>query len=90
MKHKPMATANAVAATTVIVYVICRGLVGLFPDLSFTVAQSWFHGIELERLNTWNLYPLITNILTSTSCKTITPCHSFLHPSQAFEIHRGI
>lgn len=57
MKHEPMVTANAVAATTAIVYVLCRILVGLFPDLSFTVAQSWFHGIALGQLGSWNLTP---------------------------------
>lgn len=55
MKHEPMVTANAAAATTVIVYAVCRILVGLFPDLSFTIAQSWFHGIELSKLSSWDL-----------------------------------
>jgi hypothetical protein len=55
MKHDPMTTANAVATTTAVVYVVCRVLVGLFPDISFIVAQSWFHGIELSKLSSWNL-----------------------------------
>ena len=55
MKHEPIATANAVAVTTAIVYVACRLLVGLFPALMFSVGQSWLHGIELTRLGTWNL-----------------------------------
>ncbi len=55
MKHDPKATANAVGATTAIVFVACRVLVGLFPDLSFTIAQSWFHGIQLTKLDSWNL-----------------------------------
>jgi len=46
---------NALAATTAIVYVVCRVLVGLFPDASFAIAQSWLHGIELSQLGAWNL-----------------------------------
>lgn len=50
-----MATANALAVTSAIVYVVCRVLVGLAPDLMFNVGQSWFHGIELQRLGSWTL-----------------------------------
>lgn len=55
MKGGPTTVANAVAVTTTIVFVACRILVGLFPELSFAVAQSWFHGIALSQLETWNL-----------------------------------
>ncbi len=56
MKHHPLSTANAAGAATAIVFVVCRILVGLFPDASFAVAQSWFHGIELTKpVSTWNL-----------------------------------
>ena len=72
MKHEPIVTANAVAATTAIVYVFCRILVGLFPDLFFTIAQSWFHGIALSKLDSWNLTTgsFILGIVSST----ITAC----------------
>ncbi len=50
-----MTTANAVATTTAVIFVACRVLVGLLPDLSFTVAQSWFHGIQLTKLSSWDL-----------------------------------
>lgn len=49
------AIANALAVTTAIIYILCRVLVGLFPDASFAIAQSWLHGIELSKSNTWNL-----------------------------------
>lgn len=49
------AIANALAVTTAVVFVVCRLLVGLFPDLSFAIAQSWFHGIELSKLSVENL-----------------------------------
>lgn len=55
MKHNPMATANAAAGTTVVVFLVCRLLVGLSPEGMFTVAQSWFHGIALTQLNTWDI-----------------------------------
>jgi hypothetical protein len=48
-------TTNAFGATTAIVFVACRLLIGLFPDWSFTITQSWFHGIELTKLGSWNL-----------------------------------
>lgn len=53
--RKPTVLANALAGTTAIIYVVCRLLVGIFPDLSFTVAQSWFHGIGLTKLGSGNL-----------------------------------
>lgn len=55
MKNQSYAIPHALAATTAIVYVLCRLLVGLFPDISFTIAQSWFHGISLSKQGAWNL-----------------------------------
>lgn len=40
---------NALAITTAIVFVLCATLVGLFPDILFSIAQSWFHGIEFSK-----------------------------------------
>jgi len=57
MKHNLMATANAAGATTGVIFIACRLLVGLFPDFMFTAAQSWFHGVELTRLEALNLTP---------------------------------
>ena len=45
MKHYPLATANALAATTAVIYVIHEAAVALLPDLTMTIAQSWFLGI---------------------------------------------
>lgn len=55
MKHNPLVTANAVAATTTIVYVACRALVGFFPEISMNIARSWFHGIDISKISAWNL-----------------------------------
>lgn len=59
---------NALAVTTAIIFVVCRVLVGLFPDISFAVAQSWFHGIELGKAGAWNLsfVSFILGIISST------------------------
>lgn len=55
MKHNPVSTAHAAGATTAVIYLACRFLIGIFPDISFQIAQSWFHGIELQKLGSWNL-----------------------------------
>lgn len=59
---------NALALTTAIIFVLCRILVGLFPDAFFAIAQSWFHGIELNKLGVWNLTmsSFILGIISST------------------------
>lgn len=60
--------ANTLAVTTAIVYAACRLLVGLFPDAFFAIAQSWFHGIELSKLDSWNLTipSFILGLISST------------------------
>lgn len=70
MKHEPIATANAVAATTVILFVACRVFVSLFPDLMFTIAQSWFHGVALTKFNSPNLS--VSSLLIGLVSSTIT------------------
>lgn len=61
---------NALAATTAIIFVACRILVGLFPDAFFAVAQSWFHGIQLSRLDSWNL--TVSSFILGLISSTIT------------------
>lgn len=55
MKHNPTATANAAAVTVGVFYVLCRVLVGVFPGLMFTIAESLLHGMALTQVGTWNL-----------------------------------
>lgn len=59
---------NALAVTTAIIYVLCRVLVGLFHNVSFAIAQSWFHGIELGKAGAWNLTmsSFVLGIISST------------------------
>jgi len=55
MKHDPTSTANALAVTGAILYVFCRIAVSLFPNLSISIAQSWFHGLEIGKTAGWSL-----------------------------------
>ncbi len=55
MKHSPVPTANAAAVTTAIIYVVCRTAFVVAPDLSMSIAQSWFHGIDISRISALNL-----------------------------------
>ena len=59
---------NSLAATTAIVFVVCRVLIGLFPETSFSIAESWFHGIKLSEAGAWNLTPesFILGVTSST------------------------
>lgn len=68
IKAQSYAIPNALAVTTAIIYVLCRVLVGLFPDISFVVAQSWFHGIELSKSSAWNLtfVSFVLGLISST------------------------
>ena len=68
MKHSPVATANASALTVAVVYVVCRLLVGMFPEASLAVAKSWFHGIDISLISSWNLSfeSFVLGIVTAT------------------------
>ena len=46
------AFAHAVTAVTAVVYVICRLLSVLVPDLLFGLSQAWVHTLSLESMKT--------------------------------------
>ena len=50
MKHDPKTTAHAAAATVAGIYVVCATAFVLLPDLTMSVARSWFHGIDIGGL----------------------------------------
>ena len=50
MKHEPNATANAAAVTVGVLYVACRVLVLVVPDLFLAVTRTWFHGIDISQI----------------------------------------
>lgn len=69
MKHQPYVTANALAVTTAVIYVVCALIVALLPDLSMAVAQSWFHGIDLAKISSFNITfgSFLLGIITATA-----------------------
>ncbi|MBI3981116.1 hypothetical protein HY345_03915 [Candidatus Microgenomates bacterium] len=44
---KPIVLANASTAVSLVIYVACRILSLLVPDLLFVISQSWFHTFGL-------------------------------------------
>ena len=69
MKHEPNATAKALAVTTAVIYVVCAAAVVLLPDLTMSVAQSWFHGLDLSRISVFNVTwgSFIQGLITATA-----------------------
>ncbi len=51
MKKNSMATANAFAATIIVVYVTCALFFVLAPDVSMAITKTWFHGIDISLIN---------------------------------------
>lgn len=47
-----MATANAMATTVAFIAVVCAVAIIVAPDLSLGIAQSWFHGMDLSKVQT--------------------------------------
>lgn len=45
---KPQPFANAVTVVGLSLYVICRFLALIAPDLLFSIGKSWFHTFNLE------------------------------------------
>ncbi|HCS79289.1 TPA: hypothetical protein DIV55_06155 [Patescibacteria group bacterium] len=69
MKHLPMASANATAATIAVIYIVCAISVLFFPDIAMTVARSWFHGIDISTLTLstqTNTSSLVLGFVTAT------------------------
>ncbi len=68
MKQYPLATANALAATTAVIYLLYAAAVALLPDLSMTIAQSWFIDIDLTKISSFKLTAgsFILGIITAT------------------------
>ena len=66
MKHNPVSTAHAAGATTAVVFIACRLLVGLFPDWMFSMGQSWFHGVQLQKLGTLATGNFFSGLVSAT------------------------
>ncbi len=52
MKLNEMAFANAFTAVGIGVYVLCRLVSLVAPDLLFSVGKSWFHTFSLDSVRT--------------------------------------
>lgn len=79
------ALANTLAVTAAILFVICRVLVGLFPEASFAIAQSWFHGIGINQAGNWNLdAPSFILGLVSVTISAWVAGFIFANASRAF------
>jgi len=50
MKIRESVLANSLALTMGVVYFTCAILIGIFPEVSKTVAISWFHGMDLGKI----------------------------------------
>lgn len=49
--HEPVATANALATTIAIGYVVCAIFVVVAPDLSREITKALFHGVEITQFD---------------------------------------
>ncbi len=69
MKHEPNSTAKATAVTVGAIYIVCALSVVLLPDLAMTIAQSWFHGLDLSKISVFNvtLGSFVLGLITSTA-----------------------
>ena len=76
MKHQPKATANALAVTVAILYVACRALVLLMPNLFLGISRTWFHGIDINKIavtqSSQDLSSFILGLITIVSASWIT------------------
>ena len=48
---KPAVLANAVTTVWTITYILCALFVVLFPDLSFSITETWFHFVNLASVH---------------------------------------
>jgi len=69
MKHEPKVTAKALAAKIGLIYVVCAVSIVLFPGLAMTIAQSWFHGLDLSKIFGLRVTPgsFVLGFITSTA-----------------------
>lgn len=68
MKHEVNVTAKAMAVTVAVIYIVCASAVVLFPGPAMAIAQTWFHGLDLARISTFNVTigSFVIGFVTST------------------------
>lgn len=72
MKLNAMAFANAFTAVGVGIYILCRVLSLIVPDLLFSVGKSWFHTFSLDSVRTIVTLDLGTFILGGVTIGALT------------------
>lgn len=68
MKHDVDTTAKATAVTVGAIYLVCAFGVILLPSLAMSIAQSWFHGLNLSKISGFSVTPgsFVLGLVTST------------------------
>ena len=68
MKKQTYMIANTLAVTVAVIYVFCALSIVLFPDLAITVAQSWFHGLDISKISSQNVTAssFVLGLITAT------------------------
>lgn len=61
-----MALANAFGAIAAVFYLGCVGLISIAPDLYRSTAESWFHGVDLNKIWKVNQGNMLTGLVTFT------------------------
>lgn len=64
---KPVALANALTSVVLIAYLVCAALVYIAPDFVFSVAQSWFHGLNLDVIRASSPASLVSAVFGAVS-----------------------
>ena len=72
MKLNEMAFANAFTVVGVGLYVLCRVLSLVAPDLLFSVGKSWFHTFSLDSVRTVVTLDIGTFVLGGVTLGVLT------------------
>ncbi|MBI1863923.1 hypothetical protein HYS03_01805 [Candidatus Woesebacteria bacterium] len=71
-KLNEMALANAFAALGFIFYAACFVIITTAPDLYKSIAQSWFHGVDLSQIWKGNQDNFLLGLITFTGSSWIS------------------
>lgn len=69
---KSVSFANAVTSVTVVFYIICILLAYLVPDFLFDIANSWFHGFNLQSVKATTPPPINSAIYGLITMAVVT------------------
>lgn len=75
---KPIILANALTTVSLGLYVVCRVLTLVVPDLIFNIGQSWFHTFSIDTLQTAAPFDAGTFIFGAVTLGIITWATTYL------------